>query len=325
MAGNTLREQLTKYLTDAHSIEEQALTQLEQAPKMAGDPEIARLLQEHLEETRGHESRTRARLEALDAEPSRLKDAVMKAGGTGFLLFAKSQPDTPGKLVAHTYSYEHLEVAAYELLGRVAERAGDSETADLAGSICDEERAMGKRLESCFDRAADAALADVGRDDMLEQLRKYLADAHAIEAQAVQLLEKGPDLVSDPELGRVFDEHLAETRGHQELVDARLDALGGEPSMLKDLALRAGALNWGGFFGAHPDTPGKLVAFAHAFEHLEIGGYEQLRHVAEKAGDEETAAVAGRILGEERAAAEKLAASFDRAVEASLEALGVTA
>jgi ferritin-like metal-binding protein YciE len=325
MAESSLQDQLVKYLTDAHSIEEQALAQLEGAPGIAGDPELARIFQEHLEETRGHEEKTRARLEALGADPSTFKDIVMKAGGTGFLLFAKSQPDTPGKLAAHAYSYEHLELAAYELLARVAERAGDEETAALARSIAEEERAMAERLENCFDRSVDASLRDVGREDMLEQLRKYLADAHAIEAQAIQLLEKAPDMADDLELSRLFEEHLIETKDQQELVDARLDALGGSPSKLKDLALRAGAINWGSFFAAHPDTPGKLVAFAYAFEHLEIGGYEQLRRVAQEAGDDETVTVAERILEQERTAAEKLAGSFDRAVDVALEAQGITA
>ena len=324
MAENGIQEQLTKYLTDAHSIEEQGLAQLEVAPRMAGDPELARIFQEHLEETRGHESQTRARLEALGDDPSKIKDVVMKVGGTGFLLFAKVQPDTPGKLVAHAYSYEHLELAAYELLGRVAERAGDDETVQIAKSIRDQEQAMAERLESNFDRSVTASLEEVGREDMMEQLRKYLADAHAIEAQAITLLEKGPELASDPELPSLFDEHLVETRDQQELVDARLDALGGSPSKLKDLAMKAGAINWGSFFAAHPDTPGKLVAFAYAFEHLEIAGYEQLRRVAEVAGDGETADVAARILEQERAAAGKLAASFDRAAGASLRAQGIT-
>jgi ferritin-like metal-binding protein YciE len=325
MAEPSLQEQLVKYLTDAHSIEEQALAQLEGAPGISGDPELARIFQEHLEETRGHEQKTRARLEALGAGPSTFKDVVMKVGGTGFLLFAKSQPDTPGKLAAHAYSYEHMELAAYELLARVADRAGDDETAALARSIAKEEEAMATRLEECFDRSVDASLRDVGREDMLEQLRKYLADAHAIEAQAIQLLEKAPDMADDLELSRLFEEHLIETKDQQELVDARLDALGGSPSKLKDLALRAGAINWGSFFAAHPDTPGKLVAFGYAFEHLEIGGYEQLRRVAEEAGDDETARLAARILDQERTAAEKLAGSFDRAVEVSLQAQGITA
>jgi hypothetical protein len=36
MASNEIHEQLVKYLTDAHSIEEQALQQLRKAPDVAG-------------------------------------------------------------------------------------------------------------------------------------------------------------------------------------------------------------------------------------------------------------------------------------------------
>src|SRR5439155_2428843 len=47
----------------------------------------------------------------------------------GFILFARSQPDTAGKLLAHAYSYEHLELASYRLLALVANRADDVDTA----------------------------------------------------------------------------------------------------------------------------------------------------------------------------------------------------
>jgi ferritin-like metal-binding protein YciE len=320
----SLQDQLIKYLTDAHSIEEQALAQLRSAPDIAGDAQLAAAFQEHLAETEGQEQAVRARLEALGGAPSRVKDIVMAVGGKGFVLFARSQPDTPGKLAAHAYSYEALEEAAYELLQRVAERAGDEETAQLAITIRDQERAMKRRLEDGFGRAVDASLGRVEPDDVRRQLRKYLADAHAIEAQAMQLLERGPRLAGDDRLARIYAEHLNETKEHAELVEARLEALGGSTSSLKDAAMRLGALNWGGFFAAHPDTPGKLAAFAFAFEHLEIGGYEQLRRVAERAGDDETAAAANGILGQERGAAERLAGAFAEAAAASLEAQNVS-
>jgi ferritin-like metal-binding protein YciE len=89
--------------------------------------------------------------------------------------------------------------------------------------------------------------------------------------------------------------------------------------------MRLGALNWGGFFQAQPDKPGKLAAFVFAFEHLEIAGYELLRRIAERAGDGATVQTAERILAEERTAAAKIAAAFDRAAEASLGAQGVPA
>jgi ferritin-like metal-binding protein YciE len=217
-----------------------------------------------------------------------------------------------------------MELAAHDQLARVAERAGDTETVATARRIRAEEEAMAERLECVFDRAVEASLRDVPRDDLSEQLNKYLADAHAIEAQAIELLEKGSELAGDTELAALYEEHLHETREHQRLVGERLEARGGESSSLKDAAMRAGALNWGMFFQNHPDTPGKLVCFAYAFEHLEIAGYEELKRVALRVGDEEMVALAERIAGEERAAAQKLYGAFDRAVDAALEAVGVS-
>jgi ferritin-like metal-binding protein YciE len=320
----TLNEQLVKYLADAHSIEEQALQQLKGAPKASGDSGLADIFRDHLTETEGHERAMRERLEAHGESESKLKDLLMRVGGAGFLLFARAQPDTPGKLVAHAYSYEHLELAAYELLIRVAERAGDRETVEEAQRIRDEEQRMAERLAAAFDLAVEASLRELEPDDLREQLRKYLADAHAIEAQAIQLLEQAPESAGDPELAAAYRKHLEETRWHQRLVEQRLDALGGDPSSLKDSAMRAGALSWGTFFETHPDTPGKLAAFAYAFEHLEIAAYEELKRVAEKVGDTDTVRVADEILSQERAAAATLAASFDRAASAALQAVGVS-
>lgn len=322
MAERSVGDQLTRYLEDAHSIEEQALAQLGGAPDAAGDPRLAEAFREHLTETEAHEAAVRERLHARGAGPSGAKDLGMKVGGAGFLLFARVQPDTPGKLAAHAFSYEHLEVAAYELLRRVAEAAGDRETAAVADRVGNEERRMAERLQASFDAAVDASIRAVGRPDLEDQQRRYLADAHAIEVQAAQLLERGAKLAGDPELARIYSEHLEETHEHQRLVTQALEALGGEPSRIKDAALAAGAINWAGFFRAQPDTPGKLAAFTYAFEHLEIAGYQQLLQVAELRDDAVTKATAAQILQQERAAARRIEASFDRAAAASLAAVG---
>ncbi len=305
-------EQLVKHLADVHSIEQQALVQMRDAPRIAGDARLAEAFERHLEETEEQERLVRERLEAHGASPSAVKDLAGKGGGYGMLLFARSQPDTPGKLTAHAFAYEHMEVAAYELLRRMAEHAGDEETAAVARRIGDEERRMAGRLAECFDVAVDASLADVGPGDLGEQLIKYLTDAHAIEQQAVQLLESGPGLVDDEALARLFREHLEETRVQVRRLEERLHAQGASPSLVKDAALRAGALNLGGFFGVQPDTTTKLAGFAYAFEHLEIGAYELLKRVAERAGDEKTAEAAELTLAEERAAAGRIAATWDR-------------
>ena len=288
-----LQEQLTKYLSDAHAIEEQALAQLRTAPGIAGDPELADAYRVHLAETEAHEARIRGLLEGRDAKPSWLKDLVMSVGGKGFVLFARVQPDTAGKLHAHALSYEALEYASYDLLARVAERAEETAVAEAARSIRDEERAMMDRLEAGFDRAVEATVRELKPSDLAGQVAKYLADAHALEQQSLELLERAAGETRDTTLAGIYAEHLDETRDQAELVHERLHALGGERSALKDAALRLGAMNWATFFKGHPDTPGKLAAFAYAVEHLEIGGYEQLRRFATVAGDEETARLAG--------------------------------
>jgi ferritin-like metal-binding protein YciE len=318
MTPETLQDQLTKYLTDVHSIEEQALAQMKAAPERAGDPALAEAFARHLPETEEHERLIRERLQARDASPAKVKDLAGTLTGKGFVAFAAANPDTPGKLVVHGYSYEHMEEAAYEMLSLLAARVPDNETLEVAQGIRGQEQQMASRLESLFDQAVEASLRAVGPDDLGEQLDKYLADAHAIEEQAIQLLSKGPDIAGSTELASAYSEHLEETEGHRALVDQRLEARGASPSKLKDAALRLGALNWGAFFAAQPDTPAKLCAFSYAFEHLEIGGYELLRRVAQRAGDGETVQMAERILAEERAAALKLKGLFPQAMDASL-------
>ena len=326
MPAPSLEEQITKYLTDAHSIEEQALAQMERAPGMAGDPELGRIYAEHREETRDHERAVRDELHRRGAEPSTVKDVAGKVGGWGMVLFARLNPDTPGKLAVHAYSYEHMELAAYELLRRMADRAGDENVRALAQRLAAQERAMADRIAQRWDRAVDASLKEKDAGDLGKEVVKYLRDAHAIEGQALQLLEAGPKLAADfPELAAVFEEHLEQTREHQRLVDERLEQLGSGPARFQAGALRVGALNLGAFFKVQPDTPVKLAGFAFAFEALEAGAYEMLARTAERAGDTQTAELARRINGEERAAAEKVSGTWDAAVDAvARERVGAT-
>jgi ferritin-like metal-binding protein YciE len=325
MTANTLEEQLTKYLTDVHSIEKQALVQMRAAPKLANDPSISSAFEHHLTETEEHERLVRECLDTRGAKPNPAKDVIAGIIGQGFGGFAAAQPDTPGKLVAHAYSYEHMEEAAYELLGLLAERLADSAVLDVARRIERQEQEMASRLQQLFDPAVEASFRALEQGDLAEQLDKYLADAHAIEQQAIALLRRSPKLAGPGELAAAYEEHLDETIRHAQLIETRLNARGGKSNLLKDAALRLGALNWGAFFAAQPDTPAKLAGFAYAFEHLEIASYELLRRVAERAGDAETTRTAEQILGEERAAAEKLRSLFSQALDGSLRELSLPA
>jgi ferritin-like metal-binding protein YciE len=325
MGKDTIDEQLDAYLADAHAIEEQALVQMKSAPDIAGEERLAEAFRAHLAETEDQLRLVTERLEARGGSPSRLKEIVMKVGGKGFVFFARSQPDTPGKLTAHAYSYEALEQASYELLERVSLRAGDEATAAVARAVRDQEHAMLERLAGLFDAAAAQSLVDQSPDDVRELVASYLADAHALEEQSIQLLELGSKSAGDAQLERVLGGHLEESRAQQRRLQERLDALGDGPSRIKNAAMRAGALNWGAFFQGHPDTPGKLAAFAFAYEHLEIAGYELLERTAAHVGDDATAALAIEVREQERAAARRIAATFDHVVETTLQEQGVRA
>jgi len=298
-----LDAQLDAYLRDAHAIEQQALPHMRAAPDMAVDVPLATAFRQHLVETEHHEQLILDRLEARGVAPYRLRYAVFKA-------------NTPTNLVSHALAYEHFELAGYELLRRVAGLAGDGTTLVVAAAIREDERAMAERLEACFDRAVEASLRVADRANLDEQLNKYLAGAHAIEAEAIELLEHAPGLAGDPELAHLYEEHLDESREHQRLVCERLEARGGLPSPLEHAATR---------LAPRPETPAKFAAFAYAFGFLEVGAYEQLARVARRAGDDETERLCREISAAERGMAAGLWPKLDLALEASLAAPAATA
>jgi ferritin-like metal-binding protein YciE len=154
--------------------------------------------------------------------------------------------------------------------------------------------------------------------DMNEELVKYLQDVHGMEQQSLQTLEAAVKIAGDPQLEALYRGHLKETREHLRLIEERLDAHEGSRSLKQDLAGRLKAVGLGAGVVANPDTPAKLVAVAYGFEHFEIASYELLRRVAQRAGDEDTVKTVDTILVNEQQAAEKLAASYDLALERSL-------
>ena len=320
--SRTPAEQLVHFLTDMYSVEQQALSQLAQAPAIAGDPYLAAAIEHHTKETETHAELVLERLEAHGAKPSMIKDAIMKLGGKGFALFAAAMPETPGRLTAHAYSYEAMEWAGYEMLARFAQEAGDAKTVEVAREIGGQERRMMLRLEEAFDIAEGASHKDTPAEKMPGHVRTHLNEAHALESQAIKLLGKSEDIAGDSELAKACHQNLEAARRHAEKLEQRLGALGTSASTLKDAALGLAGMNWGFFFQAHSDTPAKLAAFAYAFEHLKIAGYELLRRSARRSGDAETQQLCETLLADEKTMTERVAATFDSAAQATLAAVG---
>jgi nucleoside-diphosphate-sugar epimerase/ferritin-like metal-binding protein YciE len=295
-------QKLVSHLAEAHSIGEQAVTQMRRALQIAHGP-LAEIFAAHLGESEGQVQWVRGRLEAYDVDVAGLDG---RAGGIGLAVFAASQPDTPSKLIAHAFSYEHMEIDAYELLRKIAEDVGDEATATMAHQSGEEAQRMADRLEASFDLAVDACLNGGGKEELDSQLDRCLADAHAIERQGLQLLEIAPKVIEDEELQGLFRRHLRESEEHGAILRERLEVRSAKPAKASDAVLRVGGMQVGAFFAAQPDTTAKLVGFAAAFEQLEIAAYELLERIARRAGDSKVTGAAERILAEERIAADRL-------------------
>ncbi len=133
--AEAIQQQLVSYLKDAHALEQMSLRMTEAAAKATDDPELHGLFQHHHEETQEHERLIRERIEAHGQSTSKMKDLGGMLAALGKGVGAMAPSDTPGRLARDGYVQEHTEIAAYELLERVATQAGDTETADVARRI----------------------------------------------------------------------------------------------------------------------------------------------------------------------------------------------
>jgi ferritin-like metal-binding protein YciE len=57
---------------------------------------------------------------------------------------------------------EHMEIAAYQLLERLAKKAGDQQTAEVARQNRADEQAMARKIDSNWDRFLELTVATPG-------------------------------------------------------------------------------------------------------------------------------------------------------------------
>jgi ferritin-like metal-binding protein YciE len=159
-----LSEKLIEYVQNVHAMEQNVLLMLDAMILTTRDGEIKKMLRRHKEESRRQEQRLRGRLEALGGlgATSFGKDVTAIAAAQVKGVADLFRSDKPVRNARDAFVTEHLEIAAYELLERMAERAGDPETARVARENRAEEEAMAQRIASNWDRFLDLALAEEG-------------------------------------------------------------------------------------------------------------------------------------------------------------------
>ncbi len=127
-----------------------------------------------------------------------------------------------------------------------------------------------------------------GTTSIQELYLQGLRNAHALETQAIQIMQRQVDRLENyPEMKAGLERHIQESQGQQQRVDQILSRHGSSPSTLKDAVT--------GLMGnlaavGHAMTTDEVVknSFSnYAFEHFEQAAYLSLIAMAEAAGDQE--------------------------------------
>ena len=160
--ADELKAQLVKHIDDGLAMEQNVLRMLDSMISTTEDDEIKAELRQHKLETEQQAERLRRRLEAHGASPSMVKEAGGIVGALMKSVVDMTRGEKAGRNARDGYATEHMEIASYELLERVAQRAGDEETAEVARQNRAEEEAMAKKIAARWDRFAELSLQEQG-------------------------------------------------------------------------------------------------------------------------------------------------------------------
>jgi ferritin-like metal-binding protein YciE len=151
-------DQLVKHIDEALAMEQSVLRMLDSAIHGMDDVETKDTLRHHKIDTERHIDRLQERLEAHGRTPS----LVREAGGILAAMMKSVLDLTRGEKAARgardTYATEHLEIASYQLLERIAVRAGDEKTAEVARENRADEERMAAWIDDNWDRFVEVAL-----------------------------------------------------------------------------------------------------------------------------------------------------------------------
>jgi ferritin-like metal-binding protein YciE len=159
--GDT-QQQLVKHIDEAYAMEQNVARMLDGMIQTTDDPQILDLLEHHKAETQAQAQRLKERIEAHGASPSLVREAGGILGALAKLPLDLVRTEKAGRNARDGYATEHMEIAAYQLLERIARNAGDHETVAVAKLNRGEEEAMARKLEGLWDRFAELSLEEEG-------------------------------------------------------------------------------------------------------------------------------------------------------------------
>lgn len=133
-----------------------------------------------------------------------------------------------------------------------------------------------------------------------EQLTDWLRDAYAMESQAIEMLERQEQRITNyPEMLAKVKEHIEVSKRQAERLKKCLQMVGSDTSAIKTgIAMLVGnAQSISGVFAE--DEIVKASVFNYSFEHFEIANYRALISAAQHCGESEIARLCQESLDEE--------------------------
>jgi len=150
-------------LTELHALEEQSLQLLHiAANEVCQDEEFERLLVEQREQTEEHEQQVNQRIEGHHAKPSAVRDLHMGTARSGLRDLRAHPPDAYVKLAMNLSCLLHVQAAAYQVLGKVAELSDDRETAEVAEKLREQKCEAAEKVQEKFEHTIDLMYSSEG-------------------------------------------------------------------------------------------------------------------------------------------------------------------
>jgi ferritin-like metal-binding protein YciE len=151
MTRAVVERQLMGHLRDAVAMEQNVERLLRGMVSIMDDDPVRERIERHLHDTRTQIERLGNCLETYGADIPK-QDATITDEGTGFSeAFANTGGEPIGRNAREAYAVAHLEIAAYNMLERVAAMAGDEITVGVSRT----NRAEEERLASFLDQHWD--------------------------------------------------------------------------------------------------------------------------------------------------------------------------
>ncbi len=143
-------------------MEQNVMRMLDGMISTTDDPGMIDMLEHHKVETERHVRRIQERLDAHGASTSTVLDVGGIIGALAKMPMDMLRGEKSARNARDGFATEHLEIAAYELLERVARQAGDEETAQVAQENRSDEEAMAQKIAQSWDVVVEDMLRAEG-------------------------------------------------------------------------------------------------------------------------------------------------------------------